>query len=1003
MTLIPQSEIDDLKGRTDIVTVVSRYLELKRQGQGFVGRCPFHEKDDTPSLRVDPVKGLWNCLGGCSANGNPGGGKGKSGGDVFAFIMKIEKVDFRGAAKHLGLGVKDEGAPPKRNGHSGPKAVAPTAATAATVALSTATLSTAGQSRAPRTAYLSRVVDHWQQELAINRRAQEYLEIRGLLTKELWRAFKIGYSSGSVEELAGSEESEAHEALQELGVLSKDGKESMKGRLVFPLMALNQLPVSVYGRSIHDGHEPRHMLLSGPRQGLFNWNAARRAKELLLVESVMCTMSLLESQLPNVIPLCGSSMIPYELWDLVTRFSVETIVLGLDADETGRQKAPVLAEELRAKGLFVRTIEWPEKDPNEILVKLGPKKLREIADKLLAAPKTCDVSAGYPRELAGAGAHENAVTVSEAAKPLLTASSSPDAAPIVDEDLAARKRSSEGAAATNAPTQPAKPDLLASGLTLTYDDRLWDVNWQNGPDGQLRAHVKIFLGAAEVPAFLDSLNLRSSRSRDGFTKKAASLALPLGAPAKEQQQLLRLLEGDLMRIAELGEERRKAAETKSDERPGTLTEERRRVAMAYAKAPHLLARVVFDIGAAGYVGEPTIKALSYLVSISRKLPEALSMVILSSSGSGKSALADVLEKLTPEEDLVVVTRFTASSLYWMPRDALKRKFVSIEERSGSQEADYSIRALQSKRKVTMMAPIKDQATGKLETKFFEVEGPASFLESTTESQIHHENATRCFEVRLDESREQTMRIQDAQRFAKTLEGHRARSKGQEIAALHQDLQRLLRPVRVVIPYASAIEFPAESIRTRRDNPRFLNLIDALAFLHQYQRPLTLFESGQKSERPLEEIPDEELDTVRVEATLDDYAMAYELASDLLYETLAELKRPLRVFFSAIRELARGKGQDAESAQSARPVKVSEVSLLQRQIRDFTRLEPHTVRRYLAELVELEYLAVNRAMNGGASAYRVVNLPEKEGGRIPGLLLPEELFEKLERLKRERPS
>jgi DNA primase len=982
MTLIPQSEIDDLKARTDIVAVISRYIELKQQGKCFVGRCPFHGKDDTPSLRIDPVKAVWNCLGGCSGSVNAGGGKGKSGGDVFSFIMKIEKLDFRGAAKFLGLDVKDEGAPPRRNGHSGPKIVA--LPTVATVALSTARLSTAAQSRAPRTAYISRAVDHWVQEHAINRRSQEYLESRGLVTKALQRAYKVGYSSGSIEDLAGPEESEVHQALKEIGVLSKDGKETMKGRVVFPLMALNQLPVSFYGRSIREEHEPHHMRPAGPPSGLFNWNAARYAEQLILVEAILCAYSMLEARVPNVIPLCGSAAIPSELWDLLERFPVKSVVLGLDADETGRKQTPILAAQLRAKGLHVLTIEWPEKDPNEILVKLGPKKLREIFDKLLAAPKACDVA------------------VSEAAKPLLTALSSPDAAPLADEDLAVRKRSSEGpdasappavepstspSATASASARPTAGQLLAPGLTLSYDDRLWDVTWQNGPEGQLRAHVKVFLGAAEVPAFLDTLNLLTSRSREGFAKKAASLALPLDAPAREQQQLLRLLEADLMRIAELGEERRKAAKETKDDKPQAMTQERRLLAMAYVKAPHLLARVATDIGTAGYVGEPTIKALGYLVCVSRKLPEALSMVILSSSGSGKSALAEVLEKLTPEEDLIVVTRFTASSLYWMPRDALKRKFISIEERSGSQEADYSIRALQSKKKVTMMAPVKDQATGKLETKLFEVEGPASTLESTTESQIHQENATRCFEVRLDESCEQTKRIQDAQRFAKTIEGHRARLVGHEIAALHQDVQRLLRPVRVVIPYAASIEFPTESIRMRRDNPRFLNLVEALAFLHQYQRPLTVFATGEPSDRPLDEIGDDELDEVRVEATLDDYAAAYELASDLLYETLNELKRPLRTFYGKVRSLITDEATKRGEA-------VSEVSILSREIRQQTNLPPHVVKRSLAELVELEYLAVTRGTRGAASAYRLVDLPEKEAGRIPGLLFPDELARNL---------
>ncbi len=832
-----------------------------------------------------------------------------------------------------------------------------------------------------------------------------------------------------------------------MGILAENGngsvKETMRGRIVIPFIAFNQLPVGVYGRSVKDELLPHHRLLRGPRVGLINPNAARGHQELILVESPYDAFSLSEMGLHNAVPLCGAVLLPDHL-ELVRRFAVKSVVVGLDADDTGKKAGPVVAAALSELGVLARVVEWPEKDPNALLVAHGPKKAREIVDALLRAPVSCDLSA--PASASVPVSHEDEAPrptvdgVSISVSSLIDEASSREparlpgdlgAASVREEssqaelELGAFASDSQGAppadptnisaealvaspvavsvapaADVPAPPRPAKSELLAPGLTLSYDDRLWAVIWQDGPEGQLRAHVKVFLGAAEVPAFLDSLNLRSSRSRDGFTRKAASLALPLDASQRDVQQLLRLLEEDLLRIAELGEERRKAAVTKSDERPGTLTEERRLRAMAYAKAPHFLARVVDDIGAAGYVGEPTIKALAYLVSISRKLPEALSMVILSSSGSGKSALAEVLEKLTPEEDLIVVTRFTASSLYWMPRDALKRKFVSIEERSGSQEADYSIRALQSKSKVTMMAPIKDQATGKLETKFFEVEGPASFLESTTESRIHHENSTRCFEVRLDESCEQTRRIQDAQRFAKTLEGHRAKGRGQEIAALHQDVQRLLRPVRVVIPFAAAIEFPAESIRTRRDNPRFLNLIEALAFLHQVQRPLTLFESGEKAARTLEELSDDELDGFRVEATLDDYAMAYELAAELLYETLAELKRPLRAFFSAVRELAREEG-------TKRGVKASCVPLLTRQIRDRTRLEQHTVRRYLAELVELEYLAITRGVNGAAYAYRLVDLPEKEGGRIPGLLLPEELAAKLERLRseaaEERPS
>jgi DNA primase len=1024
--LVSPDTIAEVKTRHDIAAFIgSSGVELKRQGRFFVGRCPFHSPDKTPSLVVDPSAQLFNCLGACRTKPNAGGGKGSSGGDVIAFAMKLWGVDFREALKRLGADVpKDLPLPRtramKRNGT--------VADTSGALALSDLT------SRAPRIEARLRSVEVDEKELSINVRAQEFLESRALVTKQIWRAFHVGYASGALEELCQSEESLARKLFVEMGRLTKDGKDRMKSRVVFPLYAFNQLPVALYGRAIDEGVVPRHMLEPGPRRGLVNQNAGKRSREILLVESALCVLSLAEAGVTNAVALLGSSVVTEDHRELVRRSGVTSVVVALDGDETGRKAAPQIAAAFAELGVSVRAIEWPEKDPNAILVEHGPRKLREIVDRLLAPALARDV-AHVPAEIAAehVGARELAVDAA-VNPPLLTApclscvkparESTEEVSAVREEvadvssvaklsaqdlagDVAASDPSIEnaqsveniGVAETTASTEAALDEaelvsrerLAAPSLTLTRGERLFVIDWLDGPSpAHLRATVKLFVGEApQAPAHLDSFNLLSSRSRETYARRAASLALPPDAASSDTARLVRLLEGDLLKIAELGTARREAAEKAPATSPSSIGEERRRSALTYLRSPDLLSRLALDIGASGYVGETTVKVLGYLVSISRKLSDALSMVILSSSGSGKSALAEVLEKLTPEEDLLVVTRFTASSLYWMGKDALKRKFVSIEERVGSQEADYSIRALQSKKKVTMMTPIKDQATGKIETKLFEVEGPASFLESTTESQIHHENATRCFEVRLDESREQTRRIQEAQRHAKTREGQRQRLLASEIEALHQDVQRLLRPIRVVIPFADEIEFPSESIRMRRDNPRFLNLIEALAFLHQYQRPLQLFSTGERSERPLETLSDEELLGYRIEATLEDYASAYELASDLLYETLAELKRPLRVFFGAIRELAKEAGETA--------------SFLGRQLRDRTSLPHHTIKRYLAELVELEYLAVTRGVRGATNAYRLVDLPEKEGGRIPGLLLPAELAAKLSGAEEARPS
>jgi energy-coupling factor transporter ATP-binding protein EcfA2 len=168
--------------------------------------------------------------------------------------------------------------------------------------------------------------------------------------------------------------------------------------------------------------------------------------------------------------------------------------------------------------------------------------------------------------------------------------------------------------------------------------------------------------------------------------------------------------------------------------------------------------VAKDIDALGYVGEDVNKRLLYLVAVSRKLEDPLSAIVLSQSGAGKSGLTEVIEKLSPPEDVVLLTRRTPQSLYYTEPGFLDRKLVIVEERYGSLEADYSIRVLQSRKKLIAAAPIKDPQTGNMRTKVFTVEARAAFIEATTASSVNHENATRCFELSMDESPEQTQRI-----------------------------------------------------------------------------------------------------------------------------------------------------------------------------------------------------------------------------------------------------
>jgi hypothetical protein len=294
-----------------------------------------------------------------------------------------------------------------------------------------------------------------------------------------------------------------------------------------------------------------------------------------------------------------------------------------------------------------------------------------------------------------------------------------------------------------------------------------------------------------------------------------------------------------------------------------MSEAERAEALALLKREDLLDQVARDIDSLGYVGEDTNKRLLYLVAVSRKLDDPLSAIVLSQSGAGKSGLTEVIERLCPPEDVVLLTRLTPQSLYYTEPGFLDRKLVIIEERYGSMEADYSIRVLQSRKKLIAAAPIKDPQTGNMKTKVFTVEARAAFIEATTASSVNHENATRCFELTMDESAEQTRRIHERMSLLRTEAGLRLRQEADAISRRHWNAQRLLETLPVVIPFADKLTFPSAWLRTRRDYARFLNLIEVSAFLHQHQRK----RRGSA-----------------IVASTADYAVAYALAAEVLAET-----------------------------------------------------------------------------------------------------------------------
>jgi len=264
--------------------------------------------------------------------------------------------------------------------------------------------------------------------------------------------------------------------------------------------------------------------------------------------------------------------------------------------------------------------------------------------------------------------------------------------------------------------------------------------------------------------------------------------------------------------------------------------------------------------------------------------------------------------------------------------------------------------LQSRKKLIAAAAVKDPQTGTLKTRIFTVEARAAFVEATTASAVHHENATRCFELTMDESADQTARIHARQRRLRTAEGLRLRRQAEALQRRHWAAQRLLEPLPVIIPFAEALTFPVAWMRTRRDHARFLNLIEVSAFLHQSQRAR---QDGA------------------IVATVADYAVAYQLAADVLTETLADLKKPLQLVLDAVTALA---------TEAGGPV-------TRRALRERLQCPDSSLRIWLAELVSLEYLDADCAGVGKTARYRVVARPTSTA-LVLGLRTPAELAEAL---------
>jgi len=281
----------------------------------------------------------------------------------------------------------------------------------------------------------------------------------------------------------------------------------------------------------------------------------------------------------------------------------------------------------------------------------------------------------------------------------------------------------------------------------------------------------------------------------------------------------------------------------------------------------------------------------------------------------------------PDEERVKYSAMTGQALFYLGETNIKHKILAIAEEEGAERATYALKLLQSEGELTIASTGKDATTGRMQTEEYHVEGPAMIFFTTTNIEIDEELANRCLTLTVDESREQTRRIHQLQREARTLEGMERKHRKRALLHMHQNAQRLLEPLEVINPYASQLTFPDENTRLRRDQEKYLTLIDTIALLHQHQRPIK--ERGGKQ---------------YIEVSKEDIANANRLAGESFGRTLDEMPPQTRRFIGLLWDMVQSIAKDKE-------LEHDQVRFSQREAREATGWSQMQVKRHLAKLAE----------------------------------------------------
>ena len=343
-------EIALVRERAEIVSLVSRYVSVRKAGKNFVALCPFHP-DKNPSMTVSPEKNLFHCFA-CG-----------EGGDIFKFLMKIENLSFPEAVEKIAaeVGVKlsraERSAPSKFDAYK---------------------------------ELNEKICQHFQKNLfnSSGQKAFEYLKQRGFLI-ETMKKFRLGYAMGAWDDLLRNFPKDK-ELLNTLGltVPSKENHsyDRFRDRLIFPIFSGQGDVIGFAGRALSEADEPKYLNISNTPlfekghvlYGLnFARNTASEKKCFVMVEGYADVIAAHQANFTNVVASMGTALTP-EQAKLMKRYA-SLVILAYDRDAAGQAATWRGIRHLSNEGLDVEIALLPvDEDPDSLIKTKGPDAFRKI-------------------------------------------------------------------------------------------------------------------------------------------------------------------------------------------------------------------------------------------------------------------------------------------------------------------------------------------------------------------------------------------------------------------------------------------------------------------------------------------------------------------------------------------------------------------------------------------------------------------------------------------------